>query len=222
MANLPYRITGYGLSEALPNIFPAPIIARRVPNTSDRLQVGQTWVYVLGNSVYTLTSVVNNLANWTLLGGAAGVLASLVVAPGPVSLTGVTTINTAGAASTTIATGGTGTLQLGNATGNTSVTGNLTATGTLTAGAGLSAVAGGVTAAAGNLTATNGNVVLSTAATFLQLPGPIRIRSGAGVPAGALGVNIGDVYVNTTAATAVTRLYICSAVGVWTNVTCAA
>jgi hypothetical protein len=61
-----------------------------------------------------------------------------------------------------------------------------------------------------------------TTTSTLNLPGPVFIRSGAGVPAGALALHIGDLYINTTAATAATRIYIATAVGVWTNLTAAA
>jgi hypothetical protein len=82
--------------------------------------------------------------------------------------------------------------------------------------------ANGLTATVGNITATNGNVVISTAAKFLQLPGPVKIMSGAGAPASGLATEVGDMYINTTAASATTRLYIATAASTWTNVTCAA
>ena len=82
--------------------------------------------------------------------------------------------------------------------------------------------ANAVTVTAGNITATDGNVVLSTAATYLSLPGPVNIQTGAGVPSNGLAVNVGDMYINTTAASATTRLYIATAASTWTNVTCAA
>lgn len=82
--------------------------------------------------------------------------------------------------------------------------------------------ANGLTATVGNITATNGNVIISTAAKFLQLPGPVKIMSGAGAPASGLATSVGDMYINTTAASAVTRLYIATAASTWTNVTCAA
>lgn len=95
MANTnPQRIVGYGLNQALPNIFPSPIIAQRIPNTSDKAQFGQMWVYKPGNAVYVLTSIVNNSATWTLLSnsGGAGVFTSLTVNPGPTAITGAFTL----------------------------------------------------------------------------------------------------------------------------------
>jgi len=82
--------------------------------------------------------------------------------------------------------------------------------------------ANGLTATVGNLTATNGNVVLSTAATRLVLPGPVNIMTGAGVPSNGLAVNVGDMYINTTASTTTTRLYIASAASTWVTFTTSA
>lgn len=121
------------------------------------------------------------------------------------------TVNIGNTGSGTIAIGSSGTMavNIGNTTGNTSVTGTLT-------------TSAGITATTGNITATNGNVVLSTAATKLVLPGPVNVMTGAGVPANGLAVNIGDIYINTTAASATTRMYIATAASTWTNITCAA
>lgn len=239
-----YANVGYSLQQGpLSTLSPLPIIALRVPTTADKgFPLGQMWVYKTANSVFVLSSIVSNLATWTPLStsGGAGTFTSLTVTPGPIALTGTTTINTTGAAATTIATGGTGALLLGNATGNTVVTGSLTATSlisttTVTAGTGMTSTTGNIVATAGavnagtsmtatlgNITATNGNVVLSTATNKVVLPGPVDIKSGAGAPAGALALHIGDVYINTTAASAVTRMYIADSVGSWVNVTCSA
>lgn len=219
MATRVYQNTAYSLGQSpLTNMAPLPIVAKRAPTTADTgYAIGTEWVFVTSNAVYFLTSIANNLANWVLMeaGGGTGVFASLTVTPGPISLTGTTSINTSGAATTTIGTGGTGAVAIGNATGNTAVTGSLSTTTTMTAGTGL-------TVTAGNATLTNGNLVLSTAATKITLPGPVNIMSGAGAPAAGLAVNVGDMYINTTAASAVTRLYIATAASTWTNVTCAA
>jgi hypothetical protein len=267
MARQYYNNVGYSLSQSpLNNLAPFPVVAKRAPTTADTgYAIGTIWIYSATNAPYILTSIVSNSANWQLLesGGGAGVFSSLTVTPGPISLTGTTTINTSGAAVTTIGTGGTGAVNIGNATGNTAVTGSLTAstglvattggitatgtsnintsgsavtsintggTGALNLGnaTGNTAVTGSLTASTsltatlGNITATNGNVILSTAATYVQLPGPIKIMSGAGAPAVGLAAEVGDMYINTTAASAVTRIYVATAAGTWTNVTCAA
>lgn len=157
----PYRVTGYGLSDSLPNIFPSPIVARRAPTANDlKYQLGQMWIFSTSQLAYVLVQVVSGAATWLLLesSGGAGVFSSLTVTPGPISLTGTTSINTSGAGVTTINTGGTGALNLGNATGNTAVTGALGATTTLTAGTGITSTLGNIVAAAGNVSATLGNV----------------------------------------------------------------
>ena len=227
------------------------------------------------NAPYILTSVVNATATWLLLesGGGSGVFSSLTVTPGPISLTGTTSINITGSGVTTIGTGGTGAVNIGNATGNTAVTGSLStttslsATTTITAGTGLTvttgnalvstgditATAGNIVATAGNITATagsvsagttvssgttmtagtgltvtagnatltNGNLVLSTAATYISLPGPVFIYSGSGAPSNGLALHVGDMYINTTSSSAATRIYVATAASTWTNVTCA-
>lgn len=261
--------TAYGFTQALLNVFPQPIIAQRAPTTKDKAQLGTTWINESAGTAYVLTQILNNSANWQGVAGGE-VLGSLTVTPGPISLTGTTTINTSGAANTTIGTGGTGTVFIGNATGNTAVTGTLSTSSTLTVSTGgLDIEAGGltatgttfinttgaadtvigtggtgaveignatgntsitgtlttsdgITATTGDITITAGNLVISTATDGITLPGPTRIINGAGAPASGLAVNVGDMYVNTTAATATTRLYIATAAGTWTNVTCAA
>jgi hypothetical protein len=69
--------------------------------------------------------------------------------------------------------------------------------------------------------ATAGNIT-TLASPITALPGPVYIYTGAGAPANGLALHVGDLYINTTAATAVTRMYIATAAGVWTNFTCAA
>lgn len=118
---------------------------------------------------------------------------------------------------------GSGVFTTITASGNiTSTAGNIAATaGSMSAGTTITAGTG-ITATTGNVTVTNGNVVFSAAATGISLPGPTTIRNGAGAPANGLAVNVGDIYINTTAATAATRIYVATAAGTWTNITCAA
>lgn len=106
-------------------------------------------------------------------------------------------------------------VTLGNVTAGTTVILN-TPTGTAVT------AANGLTATVGNITATNGNIVLSTATNLIQLPGPVNIMSGAGAPSAGLALHVGDMYINTTAASATTRIYVATAASTWTNVTCAA
>lgn len=107
-------------------------------------------------------------------------------------------IGTFTATAVNIGTGNTCPINIGNTTGNTAVTGELTAS--------------------GNIVSTGGNLL----GTALQLAGPISVLTGAGAPSAGLAVQVGDVYINTTAASATTRMYIATAASTWTNFTCAA
>src|SRR6185369_104275 len=110
---------------------------------------------------------------------------------------------------------GTGTVDISNdATANTVNVG--TGAGVKTVNIGSTNTTSVTTINAG----ATGNVALGGA--FVALPGPVFIYTGAGAPAGGLAVQVGDLYINTTAASAVTRMYIATAAGVWTNFTCAA
>ena len=79
--------TGYGLSEALPQIFPGPIAASRNPTVQDRSEVGQVWVNTIADEAFVLTSVRANVSTWTNIAGGAGVFDALTVAgAGPVDI----------------------------------------------------------------------------------------------------------------------------------------
>jgi hypothetical protein len=62
-----------------------------------------------------------------------------------------------------------------------------------------------------------GGVVLS--APFVSLSGPVYIYTGSGAPANGLALHAGDLYINTTASTTTTRLYIATGAGAWTYFT---
>lgn len=187
----------------------------------------------LGSTSVTLNSGTGDINLATNTGGDINISADDVLFIGGtlVNISSTPTISLAtdtGATTVNVATGATGVKTVNIATGAAA---NVTTIGTTTAASTLAlrtptgspvTSANGLTATVGNLTASNGNVVLSTAATYVQLPGPVKIMSGAGAPASGLAVNVGDMYINTTAVSAVTRLYIATAVSTWTNVTCAA
>lgn len=102
---------------------------------------------------------------------------------------GTTSINASGAAVTTIGTGGTGAVNIGNAIGNTAVTGSLTASTTLTA-------------TAGNITATNGNHVFGTAGNKI-ISSSVATTTTAGANSfGSVTLVAGTATVATTAVTA--------------------
>src|SRR5947207_829775 len=109
MSSVQYNQVAYGLSQALIGLFPAPIVSNaQSPTTANLAQIGTIWINKSTNQPYILTSIVSNLANWQLLeaGGGAGVFSSLVVNPGPTSLSTV----------------GNGAVSIGNATNTGAIT----------------------------------------------------------------------------------------------------
>jgi hypothetical protein len=234
----------YGLTQALIDVIPVPIISARNPTTSDRAQYGQMWINKTTGICFVMTKITANSYTWAQ----AAQTAASYTAAGAVSAGTTVTAGTTITAGTglTVTSGGavitaggllvsanganiTGNSQIAGTltTGSVAVTGSLSTTTTCIVGTSMSAgttvIAGtGLTVTLGNATLTNGNLIFTHAATGITLPGPTRIISGAGVPANGLAVNVGDIYINTTAATAVTRIYIATAASTWTNVTCAA
>jgi hypothetical protein len=108
----------YGFSSPLTPALQPPIVANRAPNTNDYTQIGVLWVYPATNQAWILVSIVSNVATWNLIeaSGSAGVFLSLTVSPGPITLTGATTINSFGASAVNIGTSTyAGTITIGNA-----------------------------------------------------------------------------------------------------------
>lgn len=103
MANAQQLQTGYGLTSALPFLANPPIVAKRAPTAADKAQIGTEWVYPATNTAYILTSIVNNSATWTAVGGGGGAGVFL-------SVTSATFVN----AGTTITAAGTITTTAGN------------------------------------------------------------------------------------------------------------
>lgn len=226
MAGRQYQNVSYGLNQPFNVESPSPVIAKRDPTASDFAMLTTIWTNTVTNTIWILASISNNAAHWVEVeaGGGAGIFASLTVVPGPISLTGTTTINTAGAATTTIGTGGTGAVNIGNATGNTGVTGALNVSGniasttgnisavlgslnagtTVTAGTGITSTAGNIVASAGNITATLGNI----SATAGSLNAGTTVTAGTGITstAGNIVATAGQVNAATsmTAGTTVT------------------
>ena len=113
---------GYGLTNALENLAPAPIQANRAPSTSDSGQIGQIWIFPATDSAWVLVSNANASATWEPISqGGAGTFTSLTVNPGPVNMltdtaTAVGNFGT-GAGVKTIAVGST------NSTSTTTISG---------------------------------------------------------------------------------------------------
>lgn len=142
--------------------------------------------------------------------------------------------NSTGTTSIALNTGTGSSLNLGtNAIAHTVTVGNNTGASSVVVNVGTGAASFGAnatdhTTTVGSTTGASSTVVqggtagVSLAGPKVVLPGPVNILTGAGAPANGLAVNVGDMYINTTAASAVTRLYIATAASTWTNVTCAA
>lgn len=184
--------------------------AMRAPSTQDVYPAGTRWQDNSVNPAIIYQTTGGGI--WYSDASASGSFTTLVVTPGPVSLTGTTSINTSGAAVTSINTGGTGALNLGNATGNTAVTGSLTSSAALSANnisstttiaAGTSVTAGTtVTATLGNITATNGNIVRGTAGNK-DVYSSVATTTAAGAnSAGTVTLVNGTATIATTAVTA--------------------
>ena len=214
MANNIYRPVAYGLSDALLNVFPAPIVGLRNPTTADKAQIGSVWVNKVANDAWVLTSITNNMANWTGVGGGAGSFTSLTVAPGNITATNGNINATAGSmsAGTTI-TAGTGLIATtggvtatagnivataGNITasaGNIAATlGSVSAGTTVTAGTGITATTGNIVASTGNITATLGNIAASAGSVSAST----TVSAGTAVSAGT-SVSAGTTVTATTA-----------------------
>lgn len=154
--------------------------------------------------------------------GATAVVGALTQTAGVVSIGGDAVAN-----NISIGTGAAAkTITIGNATGATSVVIN-SGTGPLTLGTNATVhttTVGSATGASATVVQSGtGNVILTAPFVEINTASPFLVSSGAGVPAGGLCVNVGDLYINTTAATAATRIYVCTvAATTWTNITCAA
>lgn len=152
---------------------------------------GGTGAVHIGNATGN-TAVTGSLTASTGLVATTG---GLTVSAGGAAITGTTTINNSGAAVTTIGTGGTGAVNIGNATGNTAVTGSLTASTTLTA-------------TLGAITATNGNLVFGTAGNKI-ISTSVGSTTAAGANSfGKVTLVGGTATVATTAVTANSIIYL--------------
>lgn len=239
----------YGLSQPLIPEAPAPIAAHRNPTTTDYAAIGTIWSNTLTSTVFILASIIANVATWIQVaaGAGAGVFASLVVTPGPISLTGTTTVNTAGAATTTIGNAasttaivgatniniaGAAATTIGNAASTTTITGTANIN---TAGAGATNIGvggtgaisignavGGTTIAAGNFVVTNGDIRIAGNAAYQFIGGP-SILAGAGDPNGIVFAAVGSLYLNETGSGIADRLFVnTDGLSTWTNFVSAA
>ena len=232
----------YGFTQGLLGIPSAPIVSSRNPTVRDKAQIGQQWVNRTTGITFFLSRIVANVYTWYAAAQAAAsyTAAGAIVAGTTLTVGTTATIGTGltvTAGGLTVAAGGAG--ITGGVLASTSVqAGTFMAAGTtITAGTNIVSTLGNITATAGNIVATlgnvnvtagninmtlgdinmvNGNLVFTAATTGVELPGPVTITTGAGVPANGLAVNVGDMYIRTDAAAINTRIYIATAAGAWT------
>lgn len=113
----------YGLSDALPNMAPLPIIANRAPTGNDFAELGTTWVDKTADSVYVITSIVAGAAVWsTSPASGVGTFTSVDITPGDLDVQDVTS-------TTTISSG---TINFDNAAATTTIAGAITIAGVTT------------------------------------------------------------------------------------------
>lgn len=165
--------------------------ALRAPTTHDVYNPGTRWQ---DNSVNPAVIYETTGAGLWYANASSGSFNSLTV-NGSTVLTGGTIINAAGAANTTIGTGGTGTVFIGNATGNTTVTGNET-------------VSGSITSTLGNITATNGNIVRGTAGNKDVYTSVATTTAAGANSAGTVTLVAGTATIATTSVTANSQIRI--------------
>lgn len=177
MARQATRITGYGLSDALPNIFPAPIVSLRSPGPNDTgYQIGQDWVNQSGGtSAFKLTKVAAGIATWlqeTTTGGSGN----------------FTTLNSSDVFELDTAVAGANTL--GNLNGSTSITSLVGTSGFIVQGVASSPITLGTGITTGNISAgadqTSGTLILGSTVAGT---GSILIGSGTGAQSILLGAS---------------------------------
>ena len=189
----------YGLSQALIDVSPAPIVSMRNPHATDSAPLGQMWINRTTGIAFILTAISANSYTWY---ATAQVAASYTAA-------GELVAGTSLSVGTTATIGGELTVTAGGflVSGNSDIFGTLGVTGDVVLGKDV---------------AVGGDLYIGTAAKRLIMPGPIVISTGAGAPAAGLAVEAGDIYIRTDPAGATSRIYIATSANVWSNVDCAA
>ncbi len=122
---------GYGLSNALQDLAPQPIVSQRDPLTSDRAELGTIWVNPSDETYFIATAVANNQTTWQPSNGGDGNFTTITV-------TGISNLDGDVTAGSDINVGG-DVVVTGDISGdNMTLAGNLTAVGDI-AGADLTA-----------------------------------------------------------------------------------
>lgn len=188
----------YGMGAPLINVFPAPKVSKRAPTVRDKYNIGQVWIDVPNDDVYTLSSIRNNLASWIGTGGGAGAFTTLTATTTIAAGTSITAGTTIAAGSTIAA--GTG-ITAGTAL--TLTIGNFTIGDFVTAGILSNTAAGVIESSAG----TDGQLIIGATgaapawATLASADGSVTIVAGANtLDLSASGVNM-TINSDSTAAT---------------------
>lgn len=204
---------GYGLSQPLLGIAPAPIISQRAPTASDKAEIGSVWIDQPNDDSYILTSIVANVASWIGMGGGPGQFNTLHVTGGS-TLQGPITAG----AGLEITAGG-----LNVNTGSMQVAGNIGSEMELVAGTNIVSVLGNITATEGNLVALEGDVVIFDGDYGVQFSSGIKILNGTGSPNGTVVANKGSLFLRTDGSGVNDRAYInTDSDTAWTAITTAA
>lgn len=205
------------LSGPITNVPLLPIQAKRAPTVRDiNYAIGQQWVYVAGNEIFFLSSVVGNTANWVQLEGGGGGGAFNITGPtgtitttaGPLTInsgTGTLGISTDAAATTVnVGTGaGVKTVTLGSTTGasNTSINAGTAGVEIGTDAVAMPIVIGNATGATGVSvsTGTNGFTVATGTGNVSISNDPAATIVNVGTGNGLKSVTLGSV--NTASST---------------------
>jgi hypothetical protein len=198
----------YGFSQALQQIGPLPVIAKRAPTTQDFAALGTIWVDKVANVSYVLTSITLNLATWAVPSATGAITATSLSTAGIVSVgTNLTVTGTSTFTGAAIFNGSvtlnSGDIIVGGITADTlTITG---ATSLATTGANATAI-GNTTGASGTtISVGTGNFSLDGvgASTYAIAPstttGTVTIGGAAESGALALVTGTGAINVGTTA-----------------------
>jgi len=97
----------YGLTQPTINVSSPPIVSPRNPTIEDKVTLGTIWINPLTNSIFILTSIVDNVAFWQTVSSGSGVVLTLdadsgtaIPSGGVIHLVGGSNINTSAFGST--------------------------------------------------------------------------------------------------------------------------
>jgi len=194
-----YQTVGYGLTDALTDVFQPPIVSTRNPTSADKAQLGTIWVNKSTSTFFVQTNVANNAATWVQPenSGGAGVFSSVEVTTGNLTVdTGNVTITqgTLHVVAGTTTLYGTTTIVDGNLTVSAgvidAVAGDISALGGI--------ITGGTLSSAGDLGGTTSQTSFTNAINTTQGVGALTVLSTTGSD----GINTGfiKIYVGTTVA----------------------